>query len=238
MKTLNFLIVVGLGLLITTLHSCNSSSDLSKTIRVPGAESGSLSDKYTKAVSKRALSEAKKLKKQGYYVAPMALPIDAQLTKVYLYEGVTDEIGNRRYITERASVKSRSKTAGKQHAIEACKIYIAGYMQSHIMGLVKSDLSNQELSTSEAESISKMVSSYENWIAANLGPVNPVAVFYRDEKGGILDVSVCVSYDLEYNLERVRNKTLRKLEDDTDIARERLEEVFDSERFRNIESIQ
>ena len=127
------------------------------------------------------------------------------------------------------------KVASK-HAMEVCMINLARRFNSHIKGLVQTYLSNQELSQKEAESINKMVSAYENWTAINLGPVIPVSVFLKDEGDGIVEVSVSVAYNVDENLERLREKTISKLEEDTDIAREKLDRFLSPSRFNKFQN--
>lgn len=196
------------------------------------------SQAFLQSAGKRAKQQAKSLAKQGFYTDPLGLPMDAQLHKAYVFESEVDESGQSRFIVEKATVVARTKSSGKQHALETAKLTIAGYLQSHIAGLVKSDLSNHQLSEEEAESINKMVSSYENWIVNNLGSVEPLAILYRDLKGDKVEVQVSIAFDLSQNLEQVRSKTLSKLEEDTDVSREKLESVFSPERFNEMETNQ
>lgn len=237
MKTKRVKTTVLIAILIIAngiISSCTTPSRLSTELRVPAVSIEQQPKSLLKAAAKNASQEAKKLKKEGYYTEPMALPMDVQLTKAYIYESALDDEGVKSFFTERASVKSRSKSAGKQHATEVCMIYLARSFNAHIAGLAQTDLSNHELSQAEAESISKTVSAYENWTAINLGPVIPVAVFMKDEKDGIVEVSVSVAYNLDANLDRLREETISKLQKDTDVAREKLESLMAPERFNNI----
>lgn len=217
--------------ILTLFTACGPSEDLARSITQMRHLGLQENEDLQKMVARRATKEVRKLKKQDYFVEPMALPMDAQLAKVYAYESAMNADGLPLYFLERASTKTRSKSAGKQHAIEVAKIFLAGRFASRIAGLAITDLSNNELSQEEAKSISKVVSTYDNWIAKKLGPVIPLAVLYREEENGILEVNVTVAYNIEANLENLREQTLSQLEKDTQIARERLEKAFPAERL-------
>ena len=219
---------------IVLLASCSMNKSAVQSSNFEQAMN-QISESVIKDSKERAKKTAKQLKRKGYYVDPMGLPMDIQLEKAILFEGIVDNSGNTRYIVEKARVVSKTPGTGKQHATELAKITIAGYLQSHIVGLVQTDLTNQQLSLSEAEAINKSISVYENWIAQNLGSVIPVAVLYKDHKDHI-EVFVNIAYDKGNVDELVSNKIVSKLAEDTNVAREKLEKVFHSDRFQNISS--
>ena len=192
-----------------------------------------ISTSVIKNSEKEAEKQAKQMKRQGYYVDPMGLPMETQLEKAMLFEGIVDNSGRTRYIVEKEHVLSRTPASGKQHALELAKLTLAGYLQSYIQGLVQTDLGNNQISMKEAESINKSVSVYNNWIAQNLGPVTPVAVLYKDHRNEV-EVYVTVAYDKRYAKTLVSEQLVKKLEGDTNIAREKLEKVFNASRFDNL----
>jgi hypothetical protein len=181
-----------------------------------------------------AKKKARQNAKAGYYTNLTSTTMECQIEKAILYDAVLNAEGQKRYIVETSNVLSKSPEAGKQHAIETAKIKIAGYLQSTILGLVETSLSNNQLSMKEAEQINKMVSNYENWIAQNLGSVEPIGAIYKKHHDKI-EVEVCIAYNMENAANITRNAVINKLSEDTKISKDKLNDVLKRNNFKSFE---
>jgi hypothetical protein len=75
--------------------------------------------------TKSARKEAKKFTKDGFYVAPGALPLDKQLESAWLKQYSVDETGLPQYIVETGNSVAETHTAAKIQATETAKLNIA-----------------------------------------------------------------------------------------------------------------
>jgi hypothetical protein len=184
---------------IALLTACNSSQKVQNS---PGQSPSqpNFSQRLTDNASEIAKAKAKKLRKAGWYEETAAPPIEYQLTRSYLMEGATDVNGNPKYLMASARVLGRTPATATQASIEIAKSTIAGYIQSHIMGMVKTDLSNRQISMKQAESINKSISVYNNVIAQVLNNERPVALFYRNVGGESIEAEVRLAYCQSENI--------------------------------------
>jgi len=221
---------------IALFASCSSSRKAqapSGTSQAPSTYSQQLSENAA-SISK---DKAKKLRKDGWYEETAAPPIEYQLMRSMLIESAVDENGNPKYLAASARVLARTPANAVQASIEIAKLTIAGYIQSHIMGLVNSDLSNKQISMKEAESINKSISVYKNVIAQSLNLERPVAVFYRNVGNDRIEADVRLAYCPSEHIQSVRETVVTKLEQDTNLTREELDKIFRMDRFQNIAPI-
>ena len=182
-------------------------------------------DIRTKAV-KEARKEAKKFKKDGYYVAPGALPMEKQLESAWMRQYESDEKGNPKYIVATGNSVAETQTAAKLQANETAKLELAGQISTNIAALIENSIANQQLNTEEAASVTKTVAASKNIIAQELGRVVPLVEMYK-KIGKNIESNVRLAYDAETAFD-IAKKTIRKsLEEETKIAHEKLEKLMD-----------
>ena len=195
-----------------SLFAQQTEKDLKKDIR-------------TKAV-KEARKEAKKFKKDGYYVAPGALPMEKQLESAWMRQYESDEKGNPKYIVATGNSVAETQTAAKLQANETAKLELAGQISTNIAALIENSIANQQLNTEEAASVTKTVAASKNIIAQELGRVVPLVEMYK-KIGKNIESNVRLAYDAETAFD-IAKKTIRKsLEEETKIAHEKLEKLMD-----------
>jgi len=182
-------------------------------------------DITSKAV-KQARKEAKSLEKDGYYVAPGALPLEKQLESAWMKQYETDEKGNPKYIVATGNSVAETQTAAKLQANETAKLELAGQISSNIAALIENSIANQQLNTEEAASVTKTVAASKNIIAQELGRVIPLVEMYKKIDKNI-ESNVRLAYDADTAYD-IAKKTIRaKLEDETKIAHDKLEKLMD-----------
>jgi len=175
---------------------------------------------------KEARKEAKSLEKDGYYVAPGALPLEKQLESAWMKQYEVDEKGSPKYIVASGISVAETQTAAKLQANETAKLELAGQISSNIAALIENSIANQQLNTEEAASVTKTVAASKNIIAQELGRVIPMVEMYKNI-GKNIEVNVRLGYDAATAFD-IAKKTIRKnLEEETNIAHEKLEKLMD-----------
>ena len=181
-----------------------------------------LSSKELKQISKKANKEAKAKKKEGFYVAPGALPMEMQLENSYKKQAEINDNNEKKYIVANVSTVGETQIAAKMQAIESGKIELAGLINTQVAAYIKSSISNSGLNTEEATSVTQTVSASQNLIAQELGRVIPLSEMYK-KIGKNIEVNISLAYN-EATAFDIAKKVIRKsLEEETKIAHEKLE---------------
>ena len=152
-----------------------------------------LEQKATKAARK----EAKKLTKEGWKVAPGALPLEKQLDKSYLMQYQYDADGFPRYIMAEAMSTGGNYDAAKIQALELAKQNLAGQIQTEVTALIENTVANEQMNQSDAVSITKSVMASKNLISQSIGRVVPVVETYRVVNGNNREVLVRIAYSMD-----------------------------------------
>lgn len=202
------------ALLFTAFTMFAQSSDVYKERReLMKMSKSALNEKASKAAKK----EAKKYVKEGWEVAPGALPIEKQLDKAYMMQQQYDESMFPLFIIGEAMSIGEHYDAAKMQAMELAKQSLAGQIQTEITALVDNQVSNKQLSADEAASISQTVSAGKNLISQKIGRVIPVVEMYRSKSNGNKEILVRVGYNArmakEIAKDAIRDELQQKGED-------------------------
>lgn len=104
---------------------------------------------------KMARKEARKKRKEGYFVAPGALPMDKQLEKAFVKQIMEDENGYPTYIIASGNSVAGSQNAAKIQAMETAKLVLAGTITTNVAALIENNIANEQFTREEAETITK-----------------------------------------------------------------------------------
>lgn len=180
------------ALLFTAITMSAQSSDVYKERReLMKMSKSALNEKASKAAKK----EAKKYVKEGWEVAPGALPVEKQLDKAYMMQQQYDESMFPMFIMAEAMSIGEHYDAAKMQAMELAKQGLAGQIQTEITALVDNNVSNKQLTGEEAASITQTVMISKNLIAQKIGRVIPIVEMYRTKKNGNKEVLVRIGYN-------------------------------------------
>ena len=179
----------------------------------------------TKKSIKQARKDAKRYTKNGYYVAPGALPIDKQLENAWEKQNETDEKGSPKYIVESGNAIAETRTAAKWEADEMAKLTIAGSINTKMDALIESNISNLQLTTEDAISVTKLIASSRSLIVQELGRTIPLSELYRDI-GKNVEADIRLAYDYQNAMGKTRKLLRKKLEEETKLSKDQLDEIL------------
>ncbi len=179
-----------------------------------------------KKAVKEARKEAKRFKKEGYDIAPGALPMAKQIEKAWMMQYETDEDGYPMYIVASGNSVANTTSAAKLQATELAKLELAGSISTQVAALIESSIANQQLSREEAASVTKTVAAAKNIIAQELGRTIPLFEIYRDVGDNNVECNVRIAYNSKKAQEVARQAIKKKLEEETDIAQDKLEKLM------------
>ena len=134
-----------------------------------------------KRASKDARKEAKRLKKQGWQVAPGALPMEKQLDRLYEMQYEVDlASGFPKFIKGEAMSIGGNYDAAKMQAMNLAKIELAGNISTEVAALIENRVANNQLDPDEAVSTSESVMGAKNLIAQSIGQTITALEMYRE----------------------------------------------------------
>lgn len=181
-----------------------------------------LNEKATKAARK----EAKQLKKEGWKVAPGALPLEKQLDKSYLMQYQYDSDGFPQYIMAEAMSIGGNYDAAKMQALELAKQNLAGQIQTEVTALIENTVANEQMVQSDAESITRSVMASKNLISQSIGRVIPIVETYRVVNGNNREVLIRIVYSFDGAKNAAKKAAKEDLEQRGDSLHSKLDQLL------------
>jgi len=175
---------------------------------------------------KAARKAAKEYKRDGWTVAPGALPLEKQLDRAYNMQYEYDENAFPKFIMAEAMSIGENYDAAKMQALELAKLSLAGQVQTEVTALIENSVSNKQLSQEQAASITETVSASKNLISQSIGRVIPVVECYRNTATKNKEVRVQIAYNSKMALEAAKNTVREQLEKKGEKLHEQLDKVM------------
>ncbi len=179
-----------------------------------------------KKASKAARKEAKKLKKQGWQIAPGALPLEKQLDKSYMMQYEYDEDMFPKYLMGEAMTIGENYDAAKMQALELAKQNLAGQIQTEVTALIENTVANEQMAAEDAASITRSVMASKNLISQSIGRVITVMEVYRTGARKNKELLVRIAYNSEMAKAAAKNAVRQDLENKGDELHKKLDELL------------
>lgn len=179
-----------------------------------------------KRASKAARKEARKLKKQGWQVAPGALPLEKQLDKSYMMQYEYDEDMFPKYLMGEAMTIGENYDAAKMQALELAKQNLAGQIQTEVTALIENTVANEQMAAEDAASITRSVMASKNLISQSIGRVITVMEVYRTGAKKNKELLVRIAYNSEMAKAAAKNAVRQDLENKGDELHKKLDELL------------
>lgn len=167
----------------------------------------------THAQCKEGKKREKALTKEGWKACVTCRSLASQFCKTLEMTEEVNEQDRPKYLSAEGTATARTETAAKLQAIEIAKMSLAGQITNEIKAVIDLKVGNDEIGLDDAESITKMVSKYENVIITNLSYVQPKFVAYR-EQNNTVQYRVRVFYDQQEAMDRVVKQIRKKIRDE------------------------
>ena len=182
--------------------------------------------KWTAEVEKMAAKEAKRLAKEGWQVAPGALPLRKQLERAYHMQYDYKENLFPKYVMGEASSIGDNYDAAKTAALSLAITNLANQIQTEVTVLVENSVANHQLSQEDAASIYETLLASEDQISQSIGRVKPVVECYRVNSKNKSEVLIRVAYDGDLAKEAAKNAIREELEKKGDKLNEQLDQII------------
>ena len=176
---------------------------------------------------KMARKEARKKKKDGYFVAPGALPLDKQLENAFIKQNIYDEDGYPKYIVASGNSVSGSQTAAHLQASETAKLILAGTISTNVAALIENNIANEQFTREEAATVTKIVAASKNIIAQELGRVIPLTEMYKNVGKENIQADVMIAYDSKTAMNKAKEVIRKQLANEADELQDKLDKMLD-----------
>jgi len=175
---------------------------------------------------RQARKDARTYEKEGYYIAPGALPLEKQLENAWMKQYMEDDKGYPKYIVETGNSVAETQTAAKLQAVETAKLNIAGNISTQVAAIIENNIANQQLNNEEAASVTKIVAAAKNLIVQELGRTVVLVEIYK-KIGKNVEANVRMAYDLEAGVEIAKKVIREQLEEQTDLLQDKLDNILE-----------
>lgn len=163
--------------------------------------------------SKRAREQAKDMKKEGWKVAPGALPLEMQLDRSFMLQNQTeDDLLTPMYVSGDATSTAESYDAGKMQALELARLNLAANIETNITEIVENNRNNKQLKAEDAASVIGTLKKSKSYVSKKLGQTTPVVEVYRKLDNGNVQVRVMTYYSMETAREIAKDAIREQLE--------------------------
>ena len=223
MKKVFLLCIALLTLSIGTYAQTESEKDLAKERK----EIAKLSRaELNQKASKDARKAAKSYVKEGWEVAPGALPLDKQLDRSYNLQYQYDDLNYPKYLMGEAMSIGENYDAAKMQALELAKENIAGQIQTEVTELIQNDVANNQLRSEDAASVTKSVAAAKDLISQNIGRVITVVELYRVKPDKNKEVLVRIAYNSDMAKEAAKKAIRQDLEQEGSDLQKNLDKIL------------
>ena len=218
-------LTVAIAIIIATV-ACVAQTNASE-IRQERNKINKLAKKELSArVDKTTRKEAKRLAKEGWVVAPGALPLEKQLERSYLMEYEYNANLYPKYIMANAQSIAENYDAAKVSALSLAITNLAGQIQTEVTALIENTVANKQLSAEDAASISETVMSSKNLISQSIGRVITTVECYRVLDNKNREVMIRIAYNGEMAKQAAKKVIREELEKKGEKLHNQLDEVL------------
>jgi hypothetical protein len=151
-----------------------------------------------KEILKMAKKETKRLKKDGWTVAPGALPMEVQLQRRYTKEYDLDDNEQNLYYLGNSQPTAQFFDAASLQAAALCKLDIAGQLGGKMKAIIEAEVGNKQtsgaMSTEEAVSVAQVTAAISEIVQANLRDIIPLFEVMKNLPNGNVQIQRTVAY--------------------------------------------
>ncbi len=167
-KTLFIIAALFLTLSIANLNAQNRKREVRK-----------IKKELKKRAIREARKEAKQLSKEGWDVQPGSMPLPKLLERSWIKQLEENDEGGLRYIYADGNGVAQTVSAAEMQAMNLAQLQLASQISTRVASLVNTNIANMQNSTLDANTVTEVVQSAKNIVAAKLGRVDPVFKIIR-----------------------------------------------------------
>ncbi len=222
-----FSVVAVVMAMVVAIPQVNAQQDYKEFMKERKEMAKFTKEQLNERASKDARKEAKRLKKEGWQVAPGSLSLEKQLDRGFRLQLELDfETGFPKFIPGEGTATGTSYDAAKMQAINMAKIVLAGNIATEVEARATTNAKNNEsIDPAKAVSAVTAVQAGQARIAQSLGRTITTLEVYR-EKGKMKEVRILLFYSGEAAKAAARAAIEAELDAEGDKLAEELDEIL------------
>ena len=177
-------------------------------------------------LSRDVKKESKKYEKEGYRPFVGQMPINQQLDKSYRMQNEADDSGFPMWIIATGSSVGSTQAAADMQAMELGKSRLVGLIETNFRAVVENTVSNNQISSTEAVSVTKSIEVSANRVSKKLGMIVPVVKIYRMTGENKYEVQVQLAYNYELARKLMEAELRMEFEKESDDVRKKYEQFL------------
>lgn len=195
-------------------------------VMIMGSCSSSKLTAEQKAAEKTVKNETKRLKKEGWKVAPGNVAMELQLKESYNMALEKDDKGYSKYVSGEAMSVGENYDAALFQAMNLAKLDLAGKIQTEVTELIDNKLANKQLNQKQAASLAESVAASKNLVSQKLGRVLVPVKMYRDLDNGNIEVRTVMYYNHDMAMDILKQSMREDLEQKADDLSKQLDKLL------------
>lgn len=174
---------------------------------------------------KAARKEAKKARKDGWFVPPGSVPMDVQFENAWKKEFEVDDEGNPKYLVATAEAVAGTNNAADQAAMVAARNELANNLAAKVSELIETKRANDQIDQETANTLDKTISNSKTLAQAKLTNVKTAYKIYQ-RRGKNIAVQVKILYDRQEAFREAKEQIRKNLEKESDDLGEQLDDIL------------
>ena len=179
-----------------------------------------------KAAEKTINKETKRLKKEGWKVAPGNVAMELQLKESFNMALEKDDKGYSKYVAGEAMSVGENYDAALFQATNLAKLDLAGKIQTEVTELIDNKLANKQLNQKQAASLAESVAASKNLVSQKLGRVLVPIKMYRDLSNSNIEVRTVMYYNHDMAMDILKQTMREDLEKKADDLSKQLDKLL------------
>lgn len=179
-----------------------------------------------KAAEKTIKNESKRLKKEGWQVAPGNIAMELQLKESFNMALEKDDKGYNKFVSGEAMSVGENYDAALFQAMNLAKLDLAGKIQTEVTELIDNKLANKQLNQKQAASLAESVAASKNLVSQKLGRVLVPVKMYRDLDNGNIEVRTVMYYNHDMAMDILKQSMREDLEQKADDLSKQLDKLL------------
>lgn len=185
--------------------------------------------KYSR-VSRDVKRDARQLERDGWRPFPGSPPIEHQMNGSLSKQQETDDDGFPQWIIATGSSVAQTQAAADMQATELAKVNLVSLIESDMRSVVESEVSNRQIDSEEAASLTQVIQVSSNRVSKKLGRVQPLFKIYRTV-GNNTEVQLTLAYNYEMVRKMIIDEMQIELQLESDDVRERHEQFLNPDTY-------
>jgi hypothetical protein len=176
---------------------------------------------------------AKKYEKDGFQVLPGRLPIKQQLNDAYNKQAEVDDQGFPKYLIANGASVANTQAAAQMQALELAKQNLVSLIESNMRAVIENQVANDQMTTTDAASITKTMQVSVNKVAKKLSRVMELFTIYRVLPNKNIEVQVMIGYSYALAQQAILDEMKLQMKNESENMQKKYDQFLNPETYQS-----